>query len=139
MATLQANTAILSLGGTDVSGFMTSVDMTRTQSEEEITAGFSVTHKSFGGKLKETSFNIKIAYDVTSVSTHIPLIEPDDLIALVWQPEGNTGGKPQHVQNILITSNKQTEIHIDKPAVMFEVTAIGSGTPTTDMFNGGTI
>jgi len=139
MATLQANDAVLSLGGTDVSGFMTECDLTRTISEEETTAGYSATDKSFGPKLKELGVSIKIAYDVTSVSTYIQKIQAGETVAMIWQPEGNTGGKPQHVQNILITSVKQTPVAVDKPAVMFEVSAIGTGAPTTDMFAGGTI
>jgi hypothetical protein len=139
MATLQANNAVLSLSGTDVSGFMTSCDITSTVSEEDTTAGYGATHKTFGPKLKETSFTIKIAYDVTSVSTYIQLIQAGETETLIWQPEGNTGGKPEHNQSILITSTKQTALEVDKPAVMFEISAIGTGTPTTDMFAGGTV
>ena len=139
MAALNENDGQLILNGTDVSGYATSCAINQSVGVEDTSAGFGLDHELVAGKLRSTTWDIKIAYDVADVSTFIADLRTGQTYTATWRPEGNTGGKPEHEQTILITDVKQTEVAVDKPMVMFEITARGDGEAGTDMFNGGTV
>lgn len=139
MATLQSNSGQLLLDGVDVSAYFTEVSITVGGSGVDISAGADTAHVEMGGGLRTTQWDIKLAYDVTDVSTYVQKLQSMQTYTATWRPEGNNSGKPEHVQSILINSSKQTNVTVGKDAVLFEISAEGADAPTTDMFAGGTV
>jgi hypothetical protein len=139
MATLQDNDGQLIIGGVDVSGDATSCEIEQKVGIEDTTKGFGTDHEGNGAKLIATTITGKIMYDTTNYSTNIAVLTPGDTQTIIWRPEGNTGGKPEHEQSFVIETVKQTAVTVDKASVMLEFTGRSTGAPTTDMFNGGTV
>ena len=139
MATLQSNDCQLLLDGVDVSAYFTEVSIAVSVGSEDTSAGAGTTHVKKGGKLRESKWDIKLAYDVTNVSAYIQKLQAGDIYTATWRPEGNTAGKPEHIQSILILSSKQSAVTVDKDAVFFEISAEGTDAATTDMFEGGVV
>lgn len=103
---------------------------------ETVTAG-NVGHEQVVGGLNAYSFKLKAVYETDSVSTYIQKLKPGSIFSLEWGPEGNTAGKPRHVQDVAIESVSMTQT-ADKKAIMFEASARGSTAPSYDMFAGAT-
>ena len=66
------------------------------------------------------------------------MFSENDIIAVVYGPEGNTAGKPKHDQDFKINSiNGPTTGH-DKPAVMLEYEVVSTGVPRSNFYEGDT-
>lgn len=139
MATLQDNDAQLIVGGTDVSGDATSCEIDQKVGIEGTSKGFGTDYESNGAKLIATTISFKIMYDTDNISSVLGVLRPGSTQPFIWRPEGNSSGTPEHVQSFVIESLKQTAVEVEKPTVMLEGTGRGTGTPTKDMFNGGTV
>jgi len=139
MATLAANDAYLALGGTDVSGYATEGNLEGSADSNEITAGFGQDWKQRAAGLRDASFSATIAYDVADHATYIGSLTPGQVVSVLWCPEGNTGGKPRHLQNMVITGLSGPKVDVEKSGVFYEFSAEGADTPTADLQGGDTV
>lgn len=139
MAELAGNDAYLSLDGVDVGAYVTEVSMERSANNNETTAGFGTDHITRSPGLKDTTFSITLVYEVDDISTYIQKLDAGDTAyTLIYGPEGNTGGKPKHEQDVIIDSVSGGRVNVQKEMTVFEISAVGADAPTTDIYAGGT-
>lgn len=136
MATLNANTIYLTIGGTNFSTYWVSVKLNGKNNVKEITAGSGTTHVERAGGLDDYSFDIVIVYESTLGTTHIQKFTPGTVYALEWGPESNVSGKPRHVQDVII-EEAPFEVNVEKDKVAFEIKASGAAAPSVNIYTGG--
>lgn len=136
MARLNGNGYFVSFDGVDLSAH-TGEDTLKVSNEDvDVTAGANKTHVEIAGGLDSTSGDLMIAYEVGSVSGYIQKLKPGLIGTFEFGPEGNTSGKPRHVQSMKVNS---VEISQDskKKFVMFTLSLVGAEAPSVNMFAGG--
>ena len=135
MADFNSNAYFLSVGGTDLSARVIDVDLSQDTNAVENTNGASTTHEGNAPGLKSNKISFTLQYDDATRLTDIVLLHGTQ--AVIYGPEGNTGGDPKHNQSFMLSGVgvKQT---VAKDNVVFSVDGVGNGAPTTDMFAGET-
>ena len=136
MVALNGNSVFLSIDGVDVSGFWTAFTMSPSLESVDITAGSGTAHRERAAGLADTACNGVIVYDAASVSTYIQQVKPGEH-TIIYGPEGNTAGKPKHVQVFIITEAPHST-GVEKPMVVFEFSGEAAAAPTYDMMAGAT-
>jgi len=135
MATYNGNGVYIDIDGTRIDAYFQNVSMDRSLATVDATAGSSSTDVERNAGLLDTKGKITIAYDDTMAATHLALLKPG-AHTLTYGPEGNTTGKPKHVQAILITALPHT-ITVKKDLVVWEATWEAAAAPSTNMYAGG--
>lgn len=136
MATLADNNVYLKIDGVVVNAFFKEVTPSGSSAGIDTTHGSGTDWTEESPGLKSMSFDITLTYDVELVQTYIQHIAKGQVVEIEYGPESNVSGKPRHVQNFHIESNKHTVSH-DKSEVTFEITANNHGAPSIDMDAGG--
>lgn len=135
MATYNGNNAYIDIDGTRIDTYFVNVSLNPSIETVDITAGSGATHRQRATGLKDNGGSMQIAYDDTNIATILPLVAPG-AHTLTYGPEGNSAGKPKHVQAIIISGAPHT-VAVSKDMVVFDVSFEAAAAPTTDMFNGG--
>lgn len=139
MAVYNDNNIFLTVDGTDVSARWREFDMTFNSKDEDISAGSGVDWESHATGLWSITAKMTLVYDDTQAATDIAaLYEADQVVTIIYGPENNTAGKPKHNGNFKINSIKGPSPSYDKKTVMLEFDLVSSGTPTTNLYAGGT-
>lgn len=136
MATYNGNSAYIAIDGTQVDSYYVSFNLEPTMETVDATAGSGTAHRERNEGLKDTTAQLVIVYDTTNISTLLPLVEVGTH-TITYGPEGNTAGKPKHVQSFIITGTPH-ETTVEKPLVVLTASMEAAAAPTTDMFSGGT-
>jgi hypothetical protein len=135
MAMLAANTIYLAIDSVDVKSYFTEVTLEPSNNSIDITAGSGTEHVERAAGLNDTSISMSIGYDAADVQTYIQKIRPGQVLSIEYGPEGNTSGKPKHVQTFNITGAGFT-VNVDKSFVVFDVQGEGAAAPSSNMFTG---
>lgn len=135
MAQYADNDVYLDIDGTQVDAYFIDVQLEPTIASVETTAGSGTDHVTRAAGLKDHTISFTLTYDVTFVSTLLPLIKPG-VHAVTYGPEDNTTGKPKHVQSFIFEGAPH-QVQVDKQMVQYSVSGSAAAAPTTDMFNGG--
>lgn len=131
------NNVYLSIDGVVVSAYFKSVSLNPTNAEQDTTMGAGTDHMQRAAGLNDTSITITLGYDTAQVQTQIAHLKPGVIVPIEYGKEGNTSGKPRHVQNFLITGNTVAD-DVAKTPSTFEITGSGADAPSVDMFSGAT-
>jgi hypothetical protein len=130
------NDYYLAIDGTVVDTYGVDVTIEPSNSSVETTSGAGVDHVMRAPGLNDTKISFSIAYDATDLQTYIQKLKPGIVRSIEYGSEGNTSGKPRHVQNFNITSSP-FDVKIDKSMPVFEVEGEGTEAPSVDMHAGG--
>lgn len=136
MAEYNGNNIYLDIDGTPIHSYFINVTLSPSVATVDVTRGAGATHIARAPGLKDTTASVQIGYDDSNAGTIMTLFKMGQTIKLTYGPEGNTSGKPKHVQDFLITSAPHT-ISVSKDAVVWDVAMDAAGAPTTDMYAGG--
>ena len=135
MADFNGNSWFFSVGGTTLTARLIDIDISQDTNAVEQTSGGATTHEGNAPGLKSTKISFVLQYDDATRLTDILLLHGTQ--AVIYGPEGNTGGDPKHNQSFMLTGvgAKQT---VAKDNVVFSVDGVGNDVPTTDFFAAGT-
>lgn len=136
MATYADNDIYLTIGGTAVHAYFKNVDLEFTNASVDTTAGSGTDHVERAPGLNDSKITINLMYDAADIQTYIQKIKRGQVISIEYGPEGAVSGKPRHVQDFNITSNK-VPVNVDKSAVLIEMTGEGAAAPSVDISAGG--
>lgn len=135
MAVLQDNDFVVLVDTVDVSPDIIEFNLDSTLGTVETTHGAGVDHVTRGEGLEDASGSMKLAYDIARFATVSPLLVRGTHV-VEFGPEGDTVGKPKHVQSLIFTSVK-IKRDIKKSMVEFDISFEAAAAPTTDMYAGG--
>jgi hypothetical protein len=130
------NAPYLAVDGVSLGTSFQEVSPEFKNNEQEVSAGTGITHKQFQAGLNETTFKLTLGYLVGSVSQQLPLLRQGTIHTFEYGSEGNTTGKPRHVQQVLVNSVGHA-VKVAKDKVAFAVSFTGIDAPTVDMHAGG--
>lgn len=134
---LNGNDWFLSLNGFDVSGFITEVEMSSSNSTVDRTAGAGRRTVQRAAGLDDYSGKIIIAYFPDSVPDYIRSIKPGHAAMMVSGPEGALPGKPKHQQSIIFNQVAGPKQTVAKDLVVFEASWEGEDEPLVNLYEGG--
>jgi hypothetical protein len=134
MATLSGNNVHLVIGGTTVTAYFTDVELSPSVESVDVTAGGGREHRQRNVGLGDTGMTITLVYDAANIQTYIQKLKPG-LYTVEYGPEGNTVGKPKHIQDFILTG-APFSVSVEKSKVAFQLSFEAAEAPTFDMFNG---
>lgn len=139
MPEYNGNDVYLTVNGVNVGGRWRNLEMSQNIDEEDTSAGAGIDWKKRASKLRDVSGTIIVVYDSDSAAADMAaLATADDIVEIVYGPEGNAAGKPCHQQNFKINSiNGPTTGH-DKPLVVLEYAVVSTDVPTKNFYAGDT-
>lgn len=139
MPEYNGNDIYLRMNAIDVEARWRSFEMSLNTDEEDLSAGAGIAWKKRGSKLQDVSGTITLIYDdSTAAQNFADLWEDNQVIAVVYGPEGNAAGKPCHDQDFLITGISGPSTGHAKPAVMLEFSVSSTGVPRKCLYEGDT-
>lgn len=107
--------------------------------DEDVSAGAGVEWEKHASKLKSISAKIVLVYDDTNAAADMTaLFTQNDIIAVVYGPEGSAAGKPRHDQDFKINSINGPTTNHDKTLVMFEYDLTSTSPPRSNIYAGDT-
>ena len=137
MSQLNGNNYFFSIDSVDLSAYTVSITFSRTNSVVDVTAGANTTHEERAAGIDDTSIEVSIGYEVGQAPTLFAKLKAGSIFSMEYGPEGQTAGKPRHVQNFIIEGSPFTQA-VKKPHVVFAMSAKGSEAASSDMFAGVT-
>ena len=135
MAQYNGNNPYLKFDAVDVAAYFVSVSTDFGGSSVDITAGAGRSHVQRAGGLRDYSMSVTLTYDADSVNTYITKLQPQQIVEVEYGPEGNTTGKPRHLQKFVVDSVSVPQ-SVKKDHVTFEIKLSGADEPTADMTAG---
>jgi hypothetical protein len=139
MPEYNGNDIYLRMNAIDVEARWRSFEMSLNTDEEDLSAGAGIDWKKRGAKLHDVQGTIRLIYDDTQAAQDFAnLWEDNQVVAVVYGPEGNTAGKPQHAQSFFISSVSGPTTNHDKTAVVLEFSVRSTGVPTKNIYEGDT-
>lgn len=139
MPEYNGNNIYLTVNTVDVKAKWRSFEPKLNVGDEDVSAGAGVEWEKHANKLHNVSAKMVLIYDDTQAATDIAALHTtNDIVAIVYGPEGNAAGKPCHNQSFKIQSISGPTTNHDKTLVTMEFDLISTGTPTKNIYAGDT-
>lgn len=139
MAAYNGNNVYLRMNSVNTQARWRSFDMNISLGDEDVSAGSGVNWESHASKLRNITAKVMLVYDdATAAADFAALVTANDIIAVEYGPEGNTAGKPRHLQSFKINGINGPTTNHDKTLVTLEYDMISTGTPTANIYAGDT-
>lgn len=128
------NLPVVKFGTQDLAPTWVDYDFSGTNSTTDVTAGAGATHVMRKAGLNDTTLSVTVAYKTvpTDLKAILAAVKPGTEASLELGPEGDTVGKPKHVQ-MFISSSVQFAQNVKKAAVVIKIKFDGADAPTTDI------
>ncbi len=136
MASYSGNADYLTIDAQDVTAHFKSVELEESVEGVDVTAGSDSTHRERNAGIKDNTIDITLTFDIADLQNYIDNIATG-LKVIEFGPEGNTSGKPRHVQSFIITSVRAAGGSVEKSERTFVLSGEAALAPTTDMFANG--
>lgn len=110
MAFKSANDVYLSVDGTNIAAFCSSIETARTVDSIDTTT-FAAGGHTYQGGMTDGSISLSGTYDDGGTGPKAiiePLMEDGQLVAAVYRPEGTGSGKPEQTCNVLVTTYSES-------------------------------
>ena len=104
MAAYNGNNVYIDIDGTQIDSDWKSVTLTPSVATVETTRGSSTANIQRAVGLMDHSISIQLGYDTSDASTVMGLFSLGSSVTITYGPEGNSSGKPKHVQDFIITT-----------------------------------
>lgn len=134
MATYNGNDLYLKIGSVAVSAYFKEVELSPSIESVDITTGSGTDHRMRAAGLEDTSLTATLVYDAADIQTYIQSLKPG-VYTVEFAPEGNTTGKPKHIQSFILTQ-APFGVSVEKSEVAFQLTFEAAAAPTYNMFAG---
>jgi hypothetical protein len=139
MPEYNGNDIHIQMNAVDVGARWRSFEMTLNIGDENVSAGAGIDWEKHASKLKNISATLTLVYDDTAAANNIAaLATANDIVAIVYGPEGNATGKPKHEQSFKVNSVEGPSTNHDKTLVVLTYSLISSGVPTSNIYAGDT-
>ena len=141
MAAYNGNNVSLTINGFDFGTIFRSFTPDIQIGDENVSHGADTDWEKHASKLKVVNATAIGIYDDTTAAADVTAmldLSGDDIVTVVYGPEGNASGKPKHEQDFLVTRVNGPATNHDKTLVTWELTLISTGEPVTDIYAGGT-
>ena len=136
MAQYADNVVYLKIDSVEVSAYFKTVKLQPSNSSVDTTVGSGTDHIQRAPGLDDTKIDISLGYDAANLQDYIQKLKVGQIVTIEYGSEGNTSGKPRHVQTFNITKADH-EVNVDKSHVMLDVSGEGANSPSISMFAGG--
>lgn len=136
MAQYADNVVYLKIDSAEVDAYFKTVKLSPSNSSVDRTVGSGTNHVQRAPGLDDTAISISLGYDAAQLQTYIQKLAVGQIVEIEYGSEGNTSGKPRHVQTFNITKADH-EVNVDKSHVVFDISAEGADEATVNMFKGG--
>jgi hypothetical protein len=117
-----------------VDAYFKSVELTPSLESVDVTAGSGTAHRERNEGLADHSLTATIVYDTGNIQTYIQSIKPGTY-TVEFGPEGNTTGKPKHIQSFILTE-APFSVEVEKTEVAFQLSFEAAAAPSYSMFDG---
>ena len=134
MATYNGNGIYLSIGGVVMDAYFKSVELTSSLESVDVTAGSNSAHRERAEGLADTSMSVTLVYDSATLQSYVQKLRPGTY-PIIFGPEGNTAGKPKHVQDMILTE-APFSVEVEKAEVAFQLSFEAAAAPSFSIFNG---
>lgn len=139
MPEFNGNNIYLMLNAVDVRARWRSMEMTLNIGDENVSSGAGVSWEKHASKLKSISATVTLVYDDTAAANDMAaLVTANDIVAVIYGPEGNTVGKPKHDQDFKVNSVAGPTTNHDKTLVTLTYTLISTDEPRSNIYDGDT-
>lgn len=139
MAEYNGNNIDLRVNGVDVKARWREFTLSKKVADVDVSAGANQRHEKHAAGLEVISAKMTLMYDDVAAATDMTnLYVSSQVVAITFGPEGNTAGKPKHVQSFKINSVNGPSPNHKKDAVMLEYDLVAAGAPTSDIYTGAT-
>lgn len=136
MPRYNGNNIWIAIDGNSVGSQFKTVNLEPSIEAVDMTRGAGTNHMMRNEGLRDTTISITLGYDTDLVPTWLALLKPGRH-TVEFGPEGNSTGKPRHLQDFIFTS-APLEIDVTKQEVVFDISGDGADPAIYDMFNGAT-
>jgi hypothetical protein len=137
MATLNGNNVYLEFNGINLSGYWTGeIDITKSNSTVDVTAGAGATHVERNAGLSDTEMTFEVIYDDTDLPLYRAALIESTKGTLIYGPEGNVSGKPKFQCQMILSEVAGPNPTIEKDKVSFELSFEGAAAPTATIEGG---
>ncbi len=139
MAEYNGNSIYLRMNGVNIESLWKMMDIGKGVNDVDVTAGAGTEYEEHAAGLKSGKAKITLAYNDAQAATDLAAVHTqNEIIAVVYGPEGSTVGKPCDNRNWLITNIAGPSTKVEKEPVLLEFDLVASGTPTKDIHKGDT-
>ena len=136
MAQYADNVLYLSIDSVAVDAYFKTVKLSPSNSSVETTVGSGTDHVQRASGLDDTKIDISLGYDAAQLQSYIQKLAVGQIVTIEYGSQGNTSGKPRHVQTFNITKADH-EVNVDKSHVVFDISGEGADAATVNMYKGG--
>ena len=133
MAFVAANDVYLSVDGTNIAAYCSSIETEYTIDSLDTTT-FSAGGHTYQGGMTDGTMSLEGTYDNTASGPKAviePLMRDGQLVAAVYRPEGTGSGKPQQAFNVLVTKYGESSAVGEMIKWSAEMQVSGAVTDTT--------
>jgi len=135
VATYNGNDVYIKIDSVEVDAYFKSIEFNPSIETVDVTRGSGTDHRQRAGGLEDTTISRTIVYDAADIQTYIQRLKPG-LHSIEFGPEGNTSGKPRHVQNFIISA-APFSVEVSKTEVAFSISGEAADAPSVDMMASG--
>jgi hypothetical protein len=139
MPEYNGNDIYLRINSVNVEARWRSFDPKISIGDEDVSAGAGIDWEKHASKLRNVSATITLVYDDTQAATDMAaLVTSNDVVAIVYGPEGSAAGKPCHSQSFKVNGVSGPTTNHDKTLVTLAYDLISTGVPTKNIYAGDT-
>jgi hypothetical protein len=134
MSTYNGNDVYIKIDSVEVDAYFKTIEFNPSIETVDVTAGSGTDHRQRAGGLEDTTITMTIVYDAANIQAYIQRLKPG-VHSIEFGPEGNTSGKPRHVQSFIITA-APFSVEVSKTEVAFSISGEAADAPSVDMMAG---
>jgi hypothetical protein len=135
MAQYADNNVYLKLDSVQVDAYFKKVKLSPSNNSVDTTTGSGVDWMQRQPGLNDMGIDIDLGYDAAQIQNYIQKIAVGQVVTVEYGSEGNTSGKPRHVQAFNITKADH-EVSVDKSHVVFSISGESADSPSVNMYAG---
>lgn len=137
MPSLAENVIYWKIDGVEVQADFTDVNLVENAASSDTTHGSGTDWEEKSPGLLNCKLSGTLMYNTSNIQAQIQHLAAAQVVSMEIGMEGNTSGKPRHVQDFHIDSVDPGTVTVKKDPVMIKITASSSGAPSVNMFAGG--
>ena len=136
MAQYADNVVYLKIDSVEVDAYFKTVKLSPSNSSVDTSVGSGTDHIQRAPGLDDTKIDISLGYDSANLQQYLQKLAVGQIVTIEYGSEGNTSGKPRHIQTFNITKSDH-ETNVDKSHVMFDISGEGADEASVNMYKGG--
>lgn len=135
MSAFNGNNPYLAIDGVVLDTEWKEVELSGSIETQDVTQGVGRTGMQRAEGLRDASISLVVGYRTEKIQQQFTMLRPGRH-TVIYGPEGNTPGKPKHVQDFIFNDMPLGQ-NVDKSEVAFSIGGDQADEPTVDMYSGG--